>query len=50
MSRSTSAMPIISTPEGAIRPKPTGTRQGPSGTHIVPAWPTSQFAAGIVAR
>ena len=47
-SRSTNAIPIMVTPEGAIRPGATGMRQGPFGTHSVPAWPISQFAAGIV--
>src|SRR5262249_39961802 len=47
-SRSTSAKPIMVTPDGAISPGATGIRQGPSGTHVVPAWPISQLAAGIV--
>src|ERR1700704_6216880 len=47
-SRSTNAIPIMVTPEGAIRPGATGMRQGPFGTHSVPAWPISQFAAGMV--
>ncbi len=46
-SRNTSARPTINTPEGAISPGATGTRQGPFGTQKVPAWPISQFAAGM---
>src|SRR5215475_12590431 len=47
-SRSTSATPIMVTPDGAIRPGATGMRQGPFGTHTVPACPINQFATGIV--
>ena len=48
MSRSTSASPTISTPEGAMRPGATGIRQGPpSGTQTVPTLPISQLAAGM---
>ena len=47
-SRSTSAAPTISTPDGAIRPGATGIRQGPFGTQTVPTWPISQLAAGMV--
>ena len=50
MSRRTRASPIISTPEGATRPKPTGIIQGPFGMHFAPTFPISQFAAGMHAR
>src|SRR5690606_15724138 len=48
-SRSTRARPMTSTPLGAISPGATGTRQGPSGTQVVPTCWISQLAAGIVA-
>jgi hypothetical protein len=50
MSRNTSAMPISSTPDGAMSPNPTGTRHGPAVTQVVPTWPIIKFAAGMVAR
>ncbi|MFC7609948.1 hypothetical protein [Teichococcus aestuarii] len=31
-----------------MTPGATGIRQGPCGTQTVPAWPISQFAAGMV--
>ncbi len=54
MSRITSAMPIISTPLGAItsgpiRPGATGSRHGPRSTHTVPTLPTIQLAIGTQA-
>ncbi|TMJ32571.1 MAG: hypothetical protein E6G95_01260 [Alphaproteobacteria bacterium] len=54
-SRSTSAMPIIATPDGAIIGPPcglqgsTGTRHGPPGGQLVPMWPIIQLAAGMQA-
>ena len=41
-------MPIISTPEGAIRCGATGMRHGPFGAQTVPTLPIIQFAAGMV--
>ena len=41
-------MPTIVTPDGAIRPGATGSTQGPCGMQVVPTWPISQLAAGIV--
>jgi hypothetical protein len=41
---------MTNTPEGAIRPGATGIKHGPFGTHVVPTFPISQFAAGIHAR
>jgi hypothetical protein len=56
MSRSTSARPISSTPDGAIRGMPlgphgqTGTKQGPcGGAQTVPRLPIIQLAAGMQA-
>ena len=47
-SRSTSAMPIISTPEGAISSGATGMRHGPFGAQTVPTFPIIQLASGMV--
>ena len=43
-SRSTRAMPTISTPDGAISPGATGIRQGPSRVQTVPTLPIIQLA------
>src|SRR5215831_9440688 len=49
-SRRTKAIPIIRTPDGAMRPGATGMRHGPLAVHTVPTWPIIQLASGIVAQ
>ena len=44
-SRSTSAMPIISTPDGAMSSGATGIRHGPFGVQTVPTCPIIQLAS-----